>query len=169
MNDQEPSNVEPNTDNDAARVRVFPPGVPLAVILVGVALNFFWPLDLGIGAQTAIRFGVGGSVILLSVYFLGFRAVAMMRGTGQSENPYQKTTEIIEAGPYRFTRNPMYLQMVTGCLGFSILLANAWILMLTPVGALVLHYLVIMPEEAYLEHKFGQTYRDYQSRVRRWI
>lgn len=92
-----------------------------------------------------------------------------MRRSGQSVNPYKKTTEVIEEGPYRFTRNPMYLQMVLICFGLAILLANIWILILTPVCGLLLHFLVILPEELYLKRKFGDGYLDYKKRVRRWI
>jgi protein-S-isoprenylcysteine O-methyltransferase Ste14 len=63
----------------------------------------------------------------------------------------------------------MYLQMVLGCVGFSILLANAWILLLTPVGAWVLHRFAILPEEAYLERTFGEQYLAYKRKVRRWL
>ena len=93
----------------------------------------------------------------------------MMRRSGQSENPYKTTTEIIEKGPYRLTRNPMYLQMVLICIGFAILLANIWIIVLTPVCSLLLHFLVILPEEEYLERKFGGKYLAYKKRVRRWV
>jgi len=86
-----------------------------------------------------------------------------MRGTGQSENPYKTTTEIIETGPYRFTRNPMYLQMVIACLGIAVLTDKLWIAPLTPLCAIVLHYAVIKPEEAYLERKFGDGYLAYQA------
>lgn len=92
-----------------------------------------------------------------------------MRRTGQSENPFQATTEIIETGPYQWTRNPMYLQMILVCLGFGVLLSNAWIALITPLCALLLQTLVILPEEAYLEHKFGENYLKYKERVRRWI
>ncbi len=63
----------------------------------------------------------------------------------------------------------MYLQMVLACLGFSVILSNLWILALTPVCGLILHTFSILPEEAYLERKFGEPYLDYKRRVRRWL
>jgi protein-S-isoprenylcysteine O-methyltransferase Ste14 len=59
--------------------------------------------------------------------------------------------------------------MVVGCVGFAILFWNVWILLLTPLAALALQQLVILPEEEYLERKFGDDYRAYKQRVRRWI
>lgn len=63
----------------------------------------------------------------------------------------------------------MYLQMVIGCLGFAVLLMNVWILILTPPCWWLLQRLAILPEEQYLERKFGETYTDYKRKVRRWI
>ncbi|HEX7719149.1 MAG TPA: isoprenylcysteine carboxylmethyltransferase family protein, partial [Woeseiaceae bacterium] len=72
-------------------------------------------------------------------------------------------------GPYRFTRNPMYLLMVLVCVAVAIILSNAWIVVLTPLCAWALYRFAILPEEAYLERKFGDGYRDYKRRVRRWL
>ena len=88
---------------------------------------------------------------------------------GQSENPWKPTPEIVERGPFRFTRNPMYLQMVLVCIGVSVILMNFWILALTPICALLLYWVAIAPEEAYLERKFGEAYLSYKKRVRRWL
>ncbi len=63
----------------------------------------------------------------------------------------------------------MYLMMVLLCIGFTILLSNAWIGILTPICAWALYQTAIKPEEAYLERKFGASYRAYKLKVRRWI
>ncbi|NNC37924.1 MAG: isoprenylcysteine carboxylmethyltransferase family protein [Acidimicrobiales bacterium] len=154
---------------DAAAIRVVPPLVPLATVLSGIALQKFMPVGLDGLLPTPLRYWVGGGIILFALYFFGFRAVRLMRQSGQSENPFKKTTAILESGPYRITRNPMYVFMVLSCLGFAIALSNLWILLLTPVCAILLHVLVILPEEEYLERKFGDTYLAYKTRVRRWI
>ncbi len=154
---------------DAARVRIFPPGVPLAVVLGGVALQHFWPIVPDASLDPAVRWVIGGAIIAGAILLLGLRAILIMRGTGQTENPYTASTEIVTAGPFGYTRNPMYLQMVLVCIGFAVGLWNVWILLLTPVCALLLHYFAILPEEAYLEAKFGETYLAYKRRVRRWI
>ena len=169
MTETDPSTSPETNEKDAAKVRIFPPAAPLLTVLVGVGLAYIWPLGWPSILEVPIGYWIGGGIILASIYFLGFRAVVIMRRSGQSENPYKKTTEIIETGPYRLTRNPMYLQMVLLCIGFAILLSNLWILVLTPICALLLHFLVILPEEAYLERKFGQSYFEYKKRIRRWI
>lgn len=154
---------------DAARVRVLPPGVPLITILLGQVLQRFWPILPALDLPPLVRYGLGGTIVLGAVLGLGYRAVRTMRSTGQDENPWKPTPSLIESGPYRFTRNPMYLQLIIICIGFSVILQNPWILLLTPLAAGALQELAIRPEEAYLERKFGDTYLDYKRRVRRWL
>jgi protein-S-isoprenylcysteine O-methyltransferase Ste14 len=155
--------------DDHAQVRFFPPGIGLITILLGVLLQRVWPLGRSMFPDAPLRYWIGFGLFVASVLGLGAWAVILFRRSGQNENPWKPTPAIVERGPYRFTRNPMYLQMVLGCIGFAIALANLWILLLTPVCALMLQILAIGPEEAYLERKFGAEYLAYKQRVRRWL
>jgi protein-S-isoprenylcysteine O-methyltransferase Ste14 len=161
--------MEVQQQTDAAAVRVFPPGVPLLTILAGVGLQRLWPVDLGFELPAPERYWIGGLIVAGAIFGLGLWSVVLFRSTGQSENPWKPTPQIVERGPFRLTRNPMYLQMVLVCVGVAVLLMNAWILALTPVCAWLLQRLAILPEEAYLERKFGDTYLAYKSRVPRWL
>lgn len=154
---------------DRARIKIPPPLLPLAAIFGGVWLDSRWPINIGWEVSAWARHWVGGLVIAGAILGLGLWAVIVMRRTGQTENPYKPSTEIVDKGPFAFSRNPMYLQMVIACLGFAVLLWNAWILLLTPVCAWALQICAIRPEERYLEAKFGEAYLDYKRRVRRWI
>jgi protein-S-isoprenylcysteine O-methyltransferase Ste14 len=154
---------------DAAAVRVFPPAVPLLAILLGVVLDRVWPIDLGFELAAPARHWLGGAVAFGALLGLGFWSVLIMRRSGQSENPWKPTLHIIERGPFRISRNPMYLQMVLVCVGVAIALSNWWVLILTPAAAWVLHRFAILPEEDYLERKFGADYLAYKRRVRRWL
>ncbi len=161
--------MESQQQRDAAAVRVFPPGVPLLTILAGLGLSHLWPIDLGFAFPTPERYWVGGLVVAGAFLGLGLWSVLLFRGTGQDENPWKPTPQIVERGPFRITRNPMYLQMVLICIGVSVILMDFWILALTSVCAWLLQRFAILPEEAYLEHKFGDTYLAYKARVRRWL
>lgn len=154
---------------DAAAVRVFPPGVPLLAVLLALGLERLWPLDLGIEVPAPVRDWLGGGIVGGAVLGLGLWSVVLFRRSGQSENPWKPTPRIVQRGPFRLTRNPMYLQLVLVCVGLSILLETWWLLLLTPVVAWALQRFAIRPEEAYLERKFGDEYRAYKRRVRRWI
>lgn len=154
---------------DAAAVRVFPPGVPLLTVLAGVGLDRLWPLDPGVALPSPARWWIGGLIAAGAFLGLGLWSVILFRRSGQNENPWKPTPAIVERGPFRVTRNPMYLQMVLVCIGFAVMLWNVWILLLTPLCAWLLQRFAILPEEAYLEAKFGDVYRDYKRRVRRWL
>lgn len=154
---------------DAAAVRVFPPGVLLLAVLLALGLDRLWPLAPGLEVPAPVRYGLGGGIVAGAFLCLGLCSVVLFRRSGQSANPWKPTTRIVERGPFRLTRNPMYLQLVLICVGLSILLASWWLLLLTPAVAWTLQRFAIRPEEAYLERKFGDAYRAYRRRVRRWI
>ena len=79
------------------------------------------------------------------------------------------TTAIVTDGPYRFTRNPIYLGMFLGLVGLAIAFDNLWLLAMLVPFALAIRYGVVAREETYLEGKFGEVYTAYRSRVRRWL
>ena len=135
----------------------------LAVVLGAPALG---AIADGIGRRKPWLFAFTALTVAAT---LGLWPVVLFRRGGQSENPWKPTLHVEQRGPFRITRNPMYLQMVLVCFGVALMLANVWILLLTPLAAWLLQRLAILPEEAYLERKFGAEYRSYKARVRRWI
>ena len=156
-------------NRDAAAVRIFPPVIPALIILLGIGLNYVWPIDLALAISKPLRFWIGGAIVVSAMLGLGAWSILIMRRDGQREYPWEPTFNIIDHGPFRLTRNPMYLQMVLVCLGVGIAFMNWWLLLLTPVCGWLLLRLAIIPEEAYLEKKFGDTYLAYKERVRRWL
>lgn len=154
---------------DGASVKFPPPVLPIFTIVGGHYLSVYLPLVTGFDLPTPARYWIGGLLAVSAALVLGLWPVVLFRKAGQSELPWTPTTEIIIKGPYHFTRNPMYLMMVLQCVGFAILLSDAWTALLTPVCALLLYLIAIRPEEAYLEGKFGDSYRAYKQKVRRWI
>ncbi len=154
---------------DSPAVRIIPPGVPLLTVLAGYGLDRLWPIDIGFTIAPPAHYWIGGLIVAGAVLGLGIWPVVIFRRSGENELPWTPTNTILERGPYRLTRNPMYLTMVLVCIGFAIILWNVWILILTPVCAWILNQFAIKPEEAYLERAFGESYRAYKRRVRRWI
>lgn len=101
---------------------------------------------------------------------LGLASVLNFRNAGTTILPAGRpTTAVVDNGPYRFTRNPMYLAMVLAYLGIALLLNSMWALLLLPIVLLIVDRFVIRREERYLAAKFGDSYRQYCSRVRRWF
>lgn len=158
-----------NPPKDAANVRFFPPGIPVVIVALGIGLNHFWPFNLANEVPKLVRYVLGGTIAGSAVLGLGAWSVIILRRSGQSENPWKPTNCIIERGPFRISRNPMYLQMVIVCFGVAVVQMNGWLLVLTPFCGWLLQRLAIIPEEIYLERKFGKSYLEYKKRVRRWV
>ena len=151
---------------DTAQVIIRPPlGWGLAV-LAGLALNWLVPLPFLLADLPAGW--LGGMVFLLALGLFAW-AIVTITTAGSNVPTNLPTTTIVESGPYRFTRNPIYLGMFLGLIGLAISFDNLWLLMLLVPFALVIRYGVVAREEAYLERKFGDVYRGYRSRVRRWL
>jgi protein-S-isoprenylcysteine O-methyltransferase Ste14 len=84
-------------------------------------------------------------------------------------NPLGEVRAVVRSGPFRYTRNPMYLSLILLYLGGTLAFRLAWgLLFLVPVF-LALHFGVIVPEEQHLDSKFGSDYAEYKRRVRRWV
>ncbi len=83
--------------------------------------------------------------------------------------PMRPATALVRSGPYRWTRNPMYLGLLLLYLGVALLFDVTWALILAPAVVILVGILVIRREEKYLEARFGEEYRRYMGAVRRWI
>ena len=99
---------------------------------------------------------------------LGF-AISEFRRHGTRVETYRPTTAIAQTGIYRFSRNPIYLAMGFPIAGLAIALDTLWIAAAAVPFYAVIRYFVIAREEDYLERKFGDEYRAYKARVRRWL
>jgi protein-S-isoprenylcysteine O-methyltransferase Ste14 len=118
----------------------------------------------------ADRVMIGGGVILLIAGLaLAFSGIATFRRSKTSIVPNRDASRLVIAGPYRFTRNPMYSGLTIAYLGLSILLSTAWAVLLLPLVLLMMYRFVIAREERYLTAAFGDQYREYQARVGRWF
>jgi protein-S-isoprenylcysteine O-methyltransferase Ste14 len=157
----------PPVANDSSGVRFPPPFIPAGVFVAAYAVQGFAPLPLAAAPgvpQRAVGWGLVGLAVLLSG-----SAVFLFRRVGTTPNPRRPTTALVVHGPYRFTRNPMYVGFALLYVGVSLLVNSAWPFVFFPVLITLLDRLVIVREEAYLEARFGDAYRSYKTRVRRWI
>jgi protein-S-isoprenylcysteine O-methyltransferase Ste14 len=156
-------------DRHAAAVKFPPPILPIVTIVAGHILGRFLPLLPDAVLPTPERYWIGGLIAVAAVVILVVWPALQFKKSGQDPKPWTPTPEIVVAGPYRFTRNPMYLGMIIFCIGFAIILSDAWTLILTPLCGWLIYHLAIRHEETYLEKKFGESYRAYKQTVRRWI
>jgi protein-S-isoprenylcysteine O-methyltransferase Ste14 len=150
---------------DNSGVRFPPPLVYLVGLLVGWLLERRYPL-VSLPRNISI---VGAIVLILAGLLVTRSAARSMWAAKTSMIPIRPTTAIVSDGVYRFTRNPMYVSMVAMYVGIALLIRAAWALVLLPLVVFAVDRLVIAKEERYLRGKFGETYTNYCSRVRRWI
>jgi protein-S-isoprenylcysteine O-methyltransferase Ste14 len=150
-----------------AEVRFPPPLLVVICILVGVGFQYAVapapvPVDRAISA-------IGGVLILM--IGLGFIASArtLFVRTGQDPAPWKPSPELILKGPYRFTRNPMYLGLTLFEIGFGFAVNNLWISLFAVPALLTVHFTAVVPEERYLSKKFGESYNAYRAQVRRYL
>jgi protein-S-isoprenylcysteine O-methyltransferase Ste14 len=153
--------------SDAERPGVgFPPWVIyIACFLAGVGLELASPTD-ALPVGLAIAAGVAGFALWAALDGAAMVRFSRAETSMQAGTP---VTALVTSGPYRFTRNPMYLGMAFLYAGLALALGVIWALAFLPIVLIVVDRIVIPPEERYLEAKFGDEYCDYKRRVRRWI
>jgi len=142
-----------------------PPVLYALAVLAGYFLNRRWPLPIGGGASAqAFAWLLAGGWLGLSAWSIG-----NFRRSRTSIVPIRPATTLVIAGPYRFTRNPMYVSLAALTVALGLFLDTWWpIVLLVPV-LFVVRTFVIAPEERYLERRFGADYVAYAQRVRRWL
>lgn len=151
--------------NDSPGVIAFPPLIFLITIVIGVGAHFLFPVLLSPPTPWRIL----GAVFAVTAATVALSARAQMAKAGTNVRPDLPSTAIVTGGPYRFTRNPMYLSLCLLNLGIGLMLRDLVPALLTLVLAAVLQAGVIVREERYLETKFGEVYSSYRRRVRRWL
>lgn len=142
-----------------------PPLVYLCSILAGWVLQYLWPLEV---LPARMGTALGGPVILVAVVFFVL-CIRELRAAGTSIQTRRPTTVIIRTGPYRFSRNPIYLSLTLFQIGVGIWVNSVWILGMVVPTLVLMSYGVIGREERYLGRKFGEEYLQYKSLVRRWL
>jgi protein-S-isoprenylcysteine O-methyltransferase Ste14 len=156
------------TGADNSGVRIFPPGVYILGLVIGYLIQWAWPLRI-VGANWVSPLRILGAILILLWIGLTAWALSTFGRAGTPVNPRETVTTIARGGPYRLTRNPMYLSMALGLAGFAFIGNALWpLLALIPV-IWIIQVMVIDREEAYLERKFGEEYLDLKRSVRRWI
>lgn len=113
--------------------------------------------------------GTAGWIVALLGFLVSLSGVVTFRMVGTTMFPFAPASRLVQHGPYRFTRNPMYLGATISYVGLALVVNSVWPLFLLPVVLLGLYRLVIAEEEKYLTAMFGETYLAYKRKVRRWI
>lgn len=145
-----------------------PPVLMLGGLILACLMESLWPLGpgpFGGGMRPALIglgiFGVAAAIV--------FYCAVLFDRAGTTIPVHQPTTALVTHGPYAVSRNPIYLALILAYCGLAIAATTMWAFLILPGLVYVLTHGVIMREEAYLEAKFGDPYRDYLKRVPRWL
>lgn len=141
-----------------------PPIIFLSATLMGITLNHAWPLSF----RPSILEFLGPLLTACSVllFLLSFRE---FRAAGTSVRGSERTTAIVQTGPYRFSRNPIYLSFILLVLGLSIWWNDLWLVVMLLPAVGFIAAVVIPREERFLERNFREEYSRYKAAVRRWL
>jgi protein-S-isoprenylcysteine O-methyltransferase Ste14 len=155
-------------DTAVARGIARPPVLYLACLLLGLALDRVLPLPLILPEAALIRWTVGGGLILIGAAILA----AGVRNFSRAATPVpsnQPVRALVTTGIHSWSRNPIYVGMCLLYAGIGIAARRPWVLILALPLVVILRYGVVAREETYLERRFGDAYREYKARVRRWL
>ena len=151
---------------DAPAFRIWPPvalGVPLVTgIVLTATVGDPWDLP----RQPA---QIAGVLLVVAFVLWNGWTLSVMAAHRTSILPGGATTAVLQSGPFRVSRNPLYVGLVALDAGLALLAGSFWALVFVPVGIVALLWGAIWPEERYLAGKFGDDYAAYQARVRRWL
>jgi protein-S-isoprenylcysteine O-methyltransferase Ste14 len=145
-----------------------PPLLYLACLLLGLALDRVLPLPLALPGTALMQWMAGGGVILIGVAIMAAGARNFSRATTPVRSN-QPVRALVTTGIHGWSRNPIYIGMFLVYAGIAIAAGSLWVLILALPLAITLHYGIVAREERYLERHFGDAYRDYKTRVRRWL
>lgn len=151
---------------DGPKVRLHPPSLLLFALVAGYVIRLFAGGRLPL--PHAFAEGAGGLLILIALAIVMTSVSAFAEG-GETLRPETPSRQLFTKGPYRYSRNPIYLAMMLFGVGLGIATSNIWIILTTALAGLVIHFFVILKEEDYLQDRFGEDYAAYRRQVRRWI
>ena len=153
---------------DFADVAVKPPLLFLGAVAAGLLLSLALPIGPGLGSANQLAVIVGSIFVVLGFALAAFSVRTFTRA-GADVVPGRPATTLVTKGPYRVTRNPIYIGFTLAYFGIAILATSIWMLLLLVPLLIVLQKGVVLREEAYLDAKFGEDYQKYKARVPRWL
>ena len=150
---------------DNAGVVAPPPLIYAGTLALGLLLQRLFPLPF-LPGRLARTLGVA---VAGFSFLVGGPAFAAMRRAKTNLSPLEPTTAIVTSGPFRYSRNPIYISLTMLYSGLAIFANSLWAILLLPVLIVTMTRGVIEREERYLARKFGADYLQYKARVRRWL
>ena len=153
------------TERKKVGMLVPPPALLVGLAMLAVAAQLIW---IGSFNFSSSRTAPGLFVIVISVAGIAWCGM-LFRKAGTPFRPVSPSTAIVSSGPYRFSRNPMYVGMAGVLAGSGVVLGSYFFAVAAVIFVAIVHLGVVLPEERYMETLHGETYRRYKQSVRRWL
>ena len=160
---QRPPDVTTASVANAGVVR--PPVVVLVSLLSGALLTVAWPMPF---VPRGLHRPLGGVLVAVAAALLS-SSIGQLRRAGTPVPGNQPTTAIVRTGPYRVSRNPIYLAFFALHLGLAVWVDSVWLVATLMASVTIIAVVVVPREERYLTGRFGAEYLDYKAAVRRWL
>jgi protein-S-isoprenylcysteine O-methyltransferase Ste14 len=152
--------------NDSAGVKFPPPLLYVAFLGLGILASFWYPVYL---LPSALAWTLGWAILAGGVVLGPIWGVPTLHKAGTTMRPDKPTAKLVTDGPFRFSRNPLYLALTLMYAGMALIANSIWALLLLFPVTLIMSRFVIRREEEYLARTFGEEYQHYKMTVRRWI
>ena len=149
-------------------MRIPVPWVFILAYLIGFVVQFYLPIPVQSPKVVRISLIAGLVLVIVGVAF-AFSALGIFKKRSTTTIPFETPTSLVMSGPYRFTRNPMYVGLTLIYLGVAGTRAELWPVIVLPVLLAYVNFIVIPVEEQHLREAFGDSYAQYSARVRRWL
>lgn len=155
-------------DREVAGVVAPPPVIYGSALALGLLLHRVVPLRVMDGHRAGARRRLGLLMVAAGLFPALWAALTMFRH-GTNPEPSHPVVSLVVDGPYQYSRNPIYLALTTSYMGAGLVAGTLWHVVLLPVLMTVMERGVVRREEVYLARRFGDEYKDYAARVRRWL
>lgn len=158
-----------DTKRDIPELFLLPPFYPLIALALAAVLDLLIPVELFPAPAWLGWTTVAGAVLVIAGFALAASSARTFKAAGTNVEPFKPSLKIVTSGPYRWSRNPIYIGFQLIYLGLCLGFALEWGVLLLPFLWFVLDRMVVAREEAYLFNKFGSEYSTYLSKTRRWL
>lgn len=147
------------------KIKIYPPTQLLILLVIQIAANFIFPIR----ELIFLPINYFGIILIIFGAIINLRADNIFKKHNTTVKPDEKPTKLIDTGPFRISRHPMYLGMTLILSGTAIFLGSLISFIFPIIFFLIIHYNYIPEEEKRMQDEFGQSYIDYKNKVRKWI
>jgi protein-S-isoprenylcysteine O-methyltransferase Ste14 len=157
---------ETSKEHNGPKVKIKPPIIFAISAIIGILVQLFFKW----GFTTPVHYRIILGLVIISISgIIQLNSLSIFKLNGRKPTPTLESNSLFVSGPYRYSRNPMYVSLVLLQFGMGIIINNLWLSAFSFMSLTIVHFLAVLPEEEYLKNKFGESYLNYMNSVRRYF